>query len=403
MVDRFKKPGLFPPSPADPHADIQNEILALRAQIAEILEGYEAEVEAVKNECSHLQSSNDAFKNEVLSRLRENALALSHEVTAFKRTIDEAFAALIHDHNALTLEHLKEIIGYIPASEAAVKDVRAELDRVAGVASNKIVNTASGDVVTLRDSANHPIESFIVYGRTTQDGSPTPDAPIPLVTVGADGNVKVSSKAGIPEGGKEHITTITTASGLPGLPVDSGGNYTDANGQRGIADTIEYDAGTAKRVQRVWYGRITSTSHLWSPSSNLTGRYSINNPTPAALKGVAPMCTAFPGQVNTTSASNRMYINGAGTQLVFNTPFATVDEWKAYLDANEVYLAYALATPIETELSAEETAQLVELTTYYPETTIYNEDGAHMVVEYVADTKKYIDAKFDALAAAIIS
>ncbi|MBQ1935735.1 MAG: metallophosphoesterase family protein, partial [Clostridia bacterium] len=33
------------------------------------------------------------------------------------------------------------------------------------------------------------------------------------------------------------------------------------NGQQWIADSIEYDAdaGTAKYVTRVWYGRITST------------------------------------------------------------------------------------------------------------------------------------------------
>ena len=77
--------------------------------------------------------------------------------------------------------------------------------------------------------------------------------------------------------------------------------------------------------------------------------------------------------------------------MCFNTSFATLDEWKAFLDANEVYLVYAMDEPVETQLSAEETAQLAALKTHYPNTTIYNEDSAHMECKYVADTKTYID------------
>lgn len=391
--------------------------------------------------------------------------------------------------------------------EQAKGEALEEIEEGTRNVADAIIPTEDGEVIALSDSAARPLRVLTIYGRTTQNGTPSPEVPIALESVGADGNVKVSSGGknlynpdmlvfgkpfyntdgttqstsstrvglipvepnteytvtaygsgyirmaqldankvyirrnilnGNEEGASVTITTdanaaymqvaadrsiskaqiekgsvateyeqdepktatITTASGLPGVPVTSGGNYTDANGQQRIADTGEYNAdkGTGKYVKRVNLVRLTSTSHAWATSSNLTGRYSINNPTPAAMKGVAPMCTAFPGQVNTTSAANRMYINAAGTQLVFNTPFATVDEWKAYLDANEIYLAYAMAEPIETDLSAEDLASLAALHTHYPNTTIYNSDGAHMSVKYIADTKLYID---NAVAAAI--
>ena len=39
----------------------------------------------------------------------------------------------------------------------------------------------------------------------------------------------------------------------------------------------------------------------------------------------------------------------------------------------------------------------------YPNTTVYNDSGAVMEIEYIADTKLYIDKKFAELAAAIVN
>lgn len=66
-------------------------------------------------------------------------------------------------------------------------------------------------------------------------------------------------------------------------------------------------------------------------------------------------------------------------------------------------IIYPLATPIETQLSAEEIAAYKALTTHYPTTTIYNDESAHMSVKYAADTKNYIDQHLAALAAAMVN
>jgi hypothetical protein len=60
-------------------------------------------------------------------------------------------------------------------------------------------------------------------------------------------------------------------------------------------------------------------------------------------------------------------------------------------------IQYALATPVKTPLSATEIAAYRALHTNKPNTTILNDSGAHMKVEYAADTKLYIDNKLAAL------
>ena len=89
--------------------------------------------------------------------------------------------------------------------------------------------------------------------------------------------------------------------------------------------------------------------------------------------------------------------------MLFHTGFETLDEWKKYLDEKEVYVAYALDTPIETPISAEELAQYAALHSNKPNTTVYSDAGADMKLEYVADTKLYIDQKIAAISAAMLN
>ena len=55
----------------------------------------------------------------------------------------------------------------------------------------KIVNSASGNAIALKDSAKDKLNGLKLFGKTTQNGTPTPDAPIPLVSVGDSGSFEV--------------------------------------------------------------------------------------------------------------------------------------------------------------------------------------------------------------------
>lgn len=51
-----------------------------------------------------------------------------------------------------------------------------------------VVNTVSGNPIVLKDSENAPLQNLRLFGKTTQNGTPTPDAPVPLVSVGDSGS-----------------------------------------------------------------------------------------------------------------------------------------------------------------------------------------------------------------------
>jgi len=85
-----------------------------------------------------------------------------------------------------------------------------------------------------------------------------------------------------------------------------------------------------------------------------------------------------------------------------DSAYTTVAELTAALSVNPVTVMYTIS-PTETPLSAEELAQYAALHTNKPNTTVYNDAGAGMKLEYTADTKTYIDNKFTELANAIVS
>lgn len=76
--------------------------------------------------------------------------------------------------------------------------------------------------------------------------------------------VYVGEKALQYEPYREQLLTIPTPNGLPGVPVTSGGNYTDPQGQQWICD--EVDLGRGVYVQRVDKGAFDATKALTEQS-----------------------------------------------------------------------------------------------------------------------------------------
>lgn len=55
----------------------------------------------------------------------------------------------------------------------------------------KIINSASGNAISLKDSAKDKLVNLKLYGKTTQDGTPTPTEPKELKSVGDSGSFEV--------------------------------------------------------------------------------------------------------------------------------------------------------------------------------------------------------------------
>ena len=79
--------------------------------------------------------------------------------------------------------------------------------------------------------------------------SPSPGYPQKIDNCGNGGNITVTS---ISENGDEFTTVIPTPNGLAGIPVNNGGNYTDADGQQWVCDElVKYADGSGAYIQRV--------------------------------------------------------------------------------------------------------------------------------------------------------
>lgn len=76
-------------------------------------------------------------------------------------------------------------------SEAA--DAKATGDAIGAVKArqNILAGTETGNPIAVDDAFSAPLCGLTVYGRSTQDGTPTPDAPVPIVSAGDGGSVAV--------------------------------------------------------------------------------------------------------------------------------------------------------------------------------------------------------------------
>lgn len=81
-----------------------------------------------------------------------------------------------------------------------------------------IICDESGTVITAQNGAGRPLRGLTVYGKTTQDGTPSEDAPVEMHSVGDSGDIVVSVLAGLPEGGTDRIAIIRQPRDMTGQP-----------------------------------------------------------------------------------------------------------------------------------------------------------------------------------------
>lgn len=193
------------------------------------------------------------------------------------------------------------------------------------------------------------------------------------------GEINVS----VSDGGTQSQTlTLSTPGGLPGIPVDSGGNYTDADGQQWICDEIDLARG--KLIKRVGKTVVDGADIKFKADSagsfwNLP-RYS----SPGIKYDASIQSTYFPF---TVFNENKPYEFIWTSPNLMSSYFSTVNELNQFCtEMNDmgqpVTLYYTLDTPIETDLTAEEIAAYKALHTYSPTTTVSNDANAWMKVEY---------------------
>ena len=374
-----------------------------------------------------------------------------------------------------------------------------------------IDNDKSGEVITITDAYKRGFRSLNIYGKTTQDGTPTPDAPADLVCVGNDGmltvnvcgknlanypartgqtsavdsdgfiiatnsstintyihvpvvapygeitvsieniggsdvyiqtsgsDYSVSSKASfsrtiiangwlrvmwsITPGTTSKVRimatkgatvlpyepytgqtlTIPTPNGLPGIPVTSGGNYTDANGQQWICDEIDFARGVyVQRIIKAVFGANSTGISLSETSTQFPSynkRFDFKNTeiTNVLIQDTSKKQIIMSNYAKAAQRVNQdgVWINSVdyfeGRLSIDGAIAGSVEELKTYLAIEPIVFLVPCAEPVEIPLSEEELAAYRSLYTYKDNTTVSNDAGAYMELEYVMDSKKYID------------
>lgn len=168
---------------------------------------------------------------------------------------------------------------------------------------------------------------------------------------------------------------IPTPGALPGIPVSSGGNYTDEKGQQWVADEIDLAMG--ERVQWVYHRHYASDELLYRDNMNFniytykSEDVNIIDDTKRILVNV--------GRYNPAFAQNNNYRGVTGGLR------GRVDDIKSENDIKNVFpngidVWFIRKTPIRTPIPPETIAAYKSLKTYSPTTTVINDAGAGMIV-----------------------
>lgn len=454
----------------------------------------------------------EAETSDVVTQLREEIAASTAAVTACGaeqvQVVKDTTAAETADAVAAVKAQAEASRASIPADYSAMA---AKVDTLTRDRAAAIVCAAEGEAVQIQDASNDPLLGLRIFGRSTQDGTPSPDNPVEIVslaapvvrvcgknlfenvrttttqgglsfTVNADKSVIIDGTAtedvffymsdntlltpgayhlsGTPAGGSTEkyymylypdyhsdqdgrgytftvekptaysvrifvakgtacsgvvfrpqiergdvateyepgttrLLTVTTPGSLPGIPVASGGNYTDANGQQWICDEVDLAHGVY--VQRIIKQTITdfSASSNYLKSGGFTEGNIWLHANVLYATGLSD-CFIYAANGN----KERFAALGSGAVYFVVSGELTLEEWRTRMAELAPTIMLALQSPVEHALTDAELQAFRALHSYKPTTTVLNDAGAHMALEYAADPKTYIDNKLAALVAA---
>ena len=171
----------------------------------------------------------------------------------------------------------------VQAVQTAAQEIIADREQIAknktdiaDLRQNKadaIVETASGTLLNVKDSSGAFFEDFSMSGKTTQDGTPTPDAPVEIANAGQDGTIeiKVTGKNLIPFPYPDikEIGKTVNYKGVDYTVLQDGGVHLKGTPQDVFGlniCTIPFkDYGTIKVSDLIFYDSNNNKTFFWYP------------------------------------------------------------------------------------------------------------------------------------------
>ena len=278
------------------------------------------------------------------------------------------------------------------AADAAATGKRlAEIEKAVAEKADKarqniLIGSETGNPVSVSDAFSAPLCGLTVYGKSTQDGTPSPDNPAPIVSAGDGGTITVTIGDGTDE---RQTITLQTPNGLPGIPVTSGGNYTDPSGQQWVCDEVDLKRGV--KVQRVSAVDLSTCDITGVTEFAVTKRLSIRLLIHGRDYKTEALCNKLQFIVSIDKDIPHFYVDKTNVQAFIPIGAKNPEE-------GEYIVLYALATPIETPLTPAEIAAYKALTAYAPDIVVQASDGAGLKLDYQRDVNIVIKNLEDAIA-----
>lgn len=277
-----------------------------------------------------------------------------------------------------------------------------------------LVGSETGNPISCNDAYSAPLCGLTVYGNSTQDGTPSPDNPVPIVSAGDSGSVvvKVTGKNWMPSNLKRGTvvecfvkknTPITLV--FKGDFVSQGGNilFTNKNNEnqwfgidKGKAEhhiTLKMNATKFQYLLNDMASEnVCLTWNASSPDYEPYREQLLTLPTPNGLPGI-PVASGG----NYTDPHGQQWVCDE-VDLERGIKVLRID--KGAFDATKALAEQSVIrdTPIETPLTPAEIAAYKALTAYAPDTVVQASDGAGVKLEYQRDVNIAIKKLEDAIA-----
>lgn len=302
-------------------------------------------------------------------------------------------------------------------ADSTANSIKESMTQIAALQKrqNVLVGSETGNPVSCDDAFAAPLCGLYVYGKSTQDGTPSPDTPVPIVSAGDGGSVvvKVTGKNRMPPNLKrgdvvecfvKKNTPITLV--FKGDFVSQGGNllFIGENNENlwfGIDNNKAEHHITLKanatKFQYLLLNNMASENVCltWNASSPDYEPYReqlLTLPTPNGLPGI-PVASGG----NYTDPQGQQWLCDE-VDLERGVKVLRID--KGAFDATKALAEQSVIrdTPIETPLTPAEIAAYKALTAYAPDTVVQTSDGTGVKLEYQRDVNIAIKKLEDAIA-----
>ena len=302
-------------------------------------------------------------------------------------------------------------------ADSTANSIKESMTQIAALQKrqNVLVGSETGNPVSCDDAFAAPLCGLYVYGKSTQDGTPSPDTPVPIVSAGDGGSVvvKVTGKNRMPPNLKrgdvvecfvKKNTPITLV--FKGDFVSQGGNllFIGENNENlwfGIDNNkAEHHITLKANATKFQYLLLNNMA-----SENVCLTWNASSPDYEPYREqllTLPTPNGFPG-IPVASGGN--YTDPQGQQwlcdevdLERGVKVLRID--KGAFDATKALAEQSVIrdTPIETPLTPAEIAAYKALTAYAPDTVVQTSDGTGVKLEYQRDVNIAIKKLEDAIA-----